>query len=549
MRKVLYVWGGPCHDSEWAGKELAGILAADGRYTLEMTDDLNVFATLPESEYAAVVVYTTGLDDQLTAPRENGLLGFVKSGRGFVGIHSAADSFKGSQAYIEMIDGQFLTHPDHIEFKVDIVDSDHYITTRMPDITIYDEMYHLTKHDPSKVRLLAQTMWQGEAKPMAYVRDYGEGRVGYVAPGHTCAAWRNTDLRKLMLRAIAWSAGAECSDKTINCGILGYGPAFNMGKNHAGWIDDTKGMKTVAVCDVDPKRVEAAKTELPGLQGYFTSIDSMLAMDGLDLIVNILPHNLHAPTTLEALNAGKHVVLEKPFCITIDEANAMIGKAHEKGLMLSLFHNRRWDGDYLTIKDIIARGLIGEVFCIEGSAESYSHPGFWWRSSKEISGGVMYDWGAHFIDWMLNLVPDAKVTQVTGDFRKRVWHAVTNEDHGQACIRFDNGVTAEYVVSNIAAIARPKWRILGTRGAIRMEWTGDIDLVSLSSGIRQDSTVKVTLPAYGCTEYYRNVVDHLLMGEELAVTPEQARRVIGVIDAAQRSFQSGRSAAPATGCE
>ena len=321
-----------------------------------------------------------------------------------------------------------------------------------------------------------------------------------------------------------------------------------MGKGHAGWIDATPGMRTVAVCDADPKRVEAAKTEVPDLNGYFTSVDDMLAMEGLDLVVNILPQHARSDDS-QVPGRRQHVVLEKPFCITIDEADAMIDKAHGKGLMLSLFHSRRWDGDYLTIKDIMARGLIGDIFHMEGSAESYGHPGFSWRSSKEISGGIMYDWGAHFIDWILNLIPGARVTQVTGDFQKRVWDAVTNEDHGQAWIRFDNGVTAEYMVSSMAAISRPKWRILGTKGAIRIDWTGDMELVSLASGVRQDSKVKVTLPGYGCTDYYRNVADHLLMGEELQVTPEQARRVIGVIDAAQRSSALGTSVAPVPGCE
>jgi len=265
-------------------------------------------------------------------------------------------------------------------------------------------------------------------------------------------------------------------------------------------------------------------------------------------VVVILPHNLHAPMTMKCLQAGKHVVLEKPFCITIDEANAMISLAHEKGQMLSLFHNRRWDGDYLTIKDIIARGLIGEIFHIECGGGSYGHPGFWWRSDKAISGGVMYDWGAHFLDWVLNLVP-ARITQVMGDFQKRVWHMVTSEDHGEAWIRFANGVTADYLVSSISASSRPKWRILGTKGAIEANWGDELTVVSYASGIRQDSKVKVTLPGYGSTQYYRNVADHLLLGEELIVKPEQARRVIGVIDAAQRSAQLGVSVAPAQGCE
>ncbi|MCS7060746.1 MAG: Gfo/Idh/MocA family oxidoreductase, partial [Anaerolineae bacterium] len=304
----------------------------------------------------------------------------------------------------------------------------------------------------------------------------------------------------------------------------------------------------IAMCDANPARVEAARQEMPGLQGYFTDLNDMLAMPDLDLVVDILPHNLHASTALACLNAGKHVVLEKPFCITVEEANAMIEAARANGRMLSLFHNRRWDGDYLTIRDIVDRGLIGEIFHIECGGGNYGHPGFWWRSDKAISGGVLYDWGAHFLDWVLNLVP-AKITHVMGDLQKRVWHSVTNEDHGQIYIRFDNGTTADYWTSSIAALSRPKWLILGTHGAIQKDWGDELKLVSMVNGIRQDSTVKVTLPSYGSTQYYRNVADHLLMGEELIVKPEQARRVIGVIEAAQRSAELGRSVPVAEGCE
>ena len=108
---------------------------------------------------------------------------------------------------------------------------------------------------------------------------------------------------------------------------------------------------------------------------------------------------------------------------------------------------------------------------------------------------------------------------------------------------------ADYWTSQIAALSRPKWLILGTKGAIRGDWKDELELVTYANGIRQDSQVKVTLPGYGSTQYYRNVADHLLMGEELIVKPEQARRVIGIIDAAQRSSQLGRSVAVATGCE
>ena len=548
MKKVLYVYGGPeFHPTEASGKILSEILARDGRFELEMTRDLDALAALPGGQYAAVVLYATGFVDDLTPAREAGLLNFVKGGGGFVGVHAAADCFRGSRAFVDMLGGEFAWHPEHHEFKVELVKKDHYLTTRVPDFSVFDEMYHLQNFDPARVTVLAQTQWQGKQHAMAYVRDYGAGRVAYLANGHTAQAWKHPEFRKLLLRAVAWSAGADAPAQTIKCGLLGYGPLFNMGKGHAGWINATPGLETVAMCDASPARVEAAKGELPGLAGYYTKLDDMLAQPGLDLVVNILPHNQHAPTTLQILNANKHVVLEKPFCLTVAEANEMIATAHAKHLMLTLFHNRRWDGDYLTMRSLIDQGLIGDVFHIECSMSSYNHPGFWWRSDKAISGGVMYDWGAHFIDWILNMVP-SPLTQLNGNFQKRVWNAVTNEDFGQVTMRFANGAAADFIISHISASSRPLWRINGTKGAIERQGGDTLTLISYANGFRQESTVKVTLPSYGSTEYYRTVADHLLFGEELVVTPEQARRVIGVIEAAQLSSQQGHSVPPAEGC-
>jgi len=546
---VLYVYGGPeFHQTEVCGRILERVLRADGRFAVDRTTDLDALARLPGSEYATVVVFTTGFDDGLTAAREQGLLDFVRGGGGFVAVHSAIGSFGSSEAYVRMLNGKFRMHPDEYDIPVKIVEKEHYLTIRMPDFVVRDELYHLSDFDPSRCTVLAASQWQGQQIPLVTVRQEGRGRVVYLANGHSSQVWEHPEFQKLLVRAIAWSSGSQLPQRTVRCGLLGYGPAFNMGRGHAEWINATPGMQVVAMCDTDPARVTAAKEELPGLEGYFAGLDDMLAMDGLDLVVNILPHNLHAPMTLRCLQAGKHVVLEKPFSITLAEADAMIEAARARGLMLSLFHNRRWDGDYLTIRDVIRRGLIGDVFHIECGQGSYGHPGFWWRSDKAVSGGVLHDWGAHFIDWMLNLV-DGRIVQVMGDFQKRVWHSVTNEDHGQVVIRFDNGAVADYWISSIAAITRPKWLILGTLGAIRADWSDQISVVSYASGLRLESTVKVTSPSYGCTQYYRNVADHLLMGEELAVKPEQARRVILVIDAAQRSAASGQSVAPAPGYE
>jgi len=550
-KKVLYLYKqGDFHMGEAGGKLLTGMLAktAPAEFELEMTADLDALTRLPNGPYTAVVVYTTGLNDDLTPEREQGLLSFVRNGGGFLGIHSATDCFRGNRAYVSMINGEFETHPAMHEFPVEIVNPDHYMTVRMPGFSVVDEMYHLKSFDPARCTLLAQTFWQGKQMPMAYVRNEGKGRVAYIALGHSEQAWQHPEFNKLLLRGMRWINGAELPNKVIKAGLWGYGGAFNMGKGHAGWMNATPGMQTVAMCDLNPARVEAAKLELPNLEGYYTNPDDLLAMPDLDLIIVILPHNLHCDAVVKCLRAGKAAITEKPFCTSVAEANAMVNASRETGKMLSVFHNRRWDGDYITIRDVIRRGLIGDIFHVEAGGGGYNRPGTWWRSDKAISGGVMFDWGAHFLDWILNMVP-GKVTQVTGDFQKRVWHHVTNEDHGEVWIRFDSGATVDYIESMISASRRPKWRIQGTKGAIMMDKNDEIQVISYASGIQQDSVVKWNLPGYGSVQYYRNIADHLLMGEPLEITGEQARRVIAVIEAGMESSKLGKSVPVAEGCE
>jgi predicted dehydrogenase len=262
----------------------------------------------------------------------------------------------------------------------------------------------------------------------------------------------------------------------------------------------------------------------------------------VDVIVIITPHNTHAELAIQAANAGKSVVCEKPMCITAHEATEMIAAAKKNDVVLTVFHNRRHDGDFKALKEaIVEKKLIGDVFSIQAGFAGYHHPGHWWRSNKEISGGAFYDWGAHFLDWILNLLPGQKVVNVTGFFHRGVWSDVTNEDHVEAIVRFDSGAHVDLSFSSISAVPMPRWRILGTKGGI---WTdpaknGALMLHTQHEGIAVQGEIKNKDNDWD--KYYRDLYAHMADGAPLDVTPESSRRVIAIIEAAEKSAKSGQA--------
>ncbi|MCG9896155.1 MAG: Gfo/Idh/MocA family oxidoreductase [Fimbriimonadaceae bacterium] len=324
--------------------------------------------------------------------------------------------------------------------------------------------------------------------------------------------------------------------RTIRAGIIGYGGAFEMGRIHAEQMA-AAGLQVTAVCDSDPARLALAAEQLPGVQ---THLDHrlLLADPEIDLVVLILPHHLHAPVSIEASRAGKHVVVEKPMAVTTEEADAMIAAAAEAGRMLSIYHNRRWDGFFLLIRDLIRSGEIGSLVKLQFQIGEYRRPGPVWRADKRMMGSVLHSWGAHFIDWGLEIIP-GRITGVFGHFRDDAWPEASVEDYGQALVRFDSGVVMDITIGTILSLDRPMWQVLGTRGSLSWHW-GEPVRVKVDRGGR---IADFELPAPQGEEgfaFYRNVADHLRTGAPLAVTAEEGRRVVAVLQAAERSHRSGR---------
>ena len=328
--------------------------------------------------------------------------------------------------------------------------------------------------------------------------------------------------------------------KKIRGAVVGFGAAFNMGKAHASQMQGTDGIECVAICDVDKARTKAAKEDFPGVNTY-NNLKTMLKKEDFDLITVVLPHNFHAPVAIECLKAGKNVIVEKPMCISIAEGTEMINTAKENDLMVTVYHNRRWDADFWTLKGLVESGVIGKVFSIEMWGGGYGRPNpDWWRSNKAVSGGAIYDWGAHYLDWLLNIIT-AKMVNITGFYHpNRVWKDITNEDHVQAIIRFDDDSVADVQFSCIAKVGKPRWRVLGEKGSI-VSADRKFQVLSAEQGFPAEQEVE--FKGRPGPSYYQNIVAHLNGDAELVVKPEEARRVIAVMELSEKSSRSHQAEA------
>jgi len=340
----------------------------------------------------------------------------------------------------------------------------------------------------------------------------------------------------------------------IGCAVIGYGPKHNFGWAHSAWIDATPDLELVAVCDLDPERTRAAKEAFPAVRTY-NDVQQVWDDEQIQLVSVVTPHFTHCPLTVQAFEAGKHVVVEKAMCLNVAEATQMVQAGKRAGRMLSIHHNRRHDGNFRKIKQLAHAGAIGEVFHIELTAGGYYEPQNGWYREKDTSGGGFYFWGPHAVDWVLDLVP-SKITGVNGFFHKLVWHDMSNEDQTRAIIRFENGCVADVTWSTIAAVGKSLWRILGTAGGIidtgaggnvgyekqiRGPSGGSLTLVTCDSGQLREEQAPYLESDWDT--YWQGVADHLLRGGPVPVPGEFGRRVIGVFEAAEKSSVSGRTEA------
>ncbi len=524
--KIVMLTGGEWHDFETNSDLITRFIERSGRYSVTIIRDPQELTTGILNDAEALIAYNQG--GKLTDEAFTQIAEFVKSGKGFVGLHAASAAFKDHTDYHQLLGSKFLDQGPQIDFRITFRDADHPIIRRIAPFTIFDELFVL---EPcSDYEPLAYAYWRGKFHPCIYIKNCGNGRIFYNSLGHGIETIHHTDFQRLLLRGLDWVCGREERGK-VRCGLIGFGASYGMGTYHGNLIRGTEGLEFHSVCEINPDRLDAAKTEFPFIKPY-SKVDQFLADPMLDLAVIVTPHDSHSKLAIQCMEAEKHTIVEKPMCITKDEVYRMIDTAKKQDCLLSVFHNRRWDVDFLTIKNIIQKGMLGQVFQVEYCASYYGAQSHEWRSEKHISGGIMYDWGAHVLDWVLLLIPQ-QIRGISGFFQKLRWHDVSNEDHGQIILRFDKDIVAMIEISSLAAVQKPRWRILGDKGGLLLSQdpaVSHVEITSYASGLRYEGIIPF-MEQVECG-YYNNLADHLLLDEPLEVTPEQAGKVVAVLDSA-----------------
>jgi predicted dehydrogenase len=315
---------------------------------------------------------------------------------------------------------------------------------------------------------------------------------------------------------------------SINAVVVGYGKSLNTKLFHCQAIKATEGLNLYGVCARNPQYQEEAK-RLYGAK-VFSDLEEVLRDDRVALVVIATPSDLHADMAVQALNAGKNVVVEKPMCLKTSEAETMIEASRRRGLLLTVRQNRRWDSDFLTVQKAMTEGILGTVFLLQIANTDLMKPSGW-RTQRSRGGGVLYDIGAHLIDQALQLI-GAKPVHVYASLGH--WGSPAEaETYARVFLKFDDGRMADLEMSHLSWLPRPRWYVLGDRGSLIQER-------NKARARSQAGETELACEPERAGDFYRNVKETLEGKAKLAVTPEETKTVVGLIEAALGSAESGK---------
>ncbi|MFD8060239.1 Gfo/Idh/MocA family oxidoreductase [Streptomyces cyaneofuscatus] len=357
---------------------------------------------------------------------------------------------------------------------------------------------------------------------------------------------------------------ASASGAPLRVALVGYGLAGSV--FHAPLIAATEGLVLDTVVTSNEERRAEARAAYPDLRFAASPDELWERADELDLVVIASPNKTHVALATAALKSGLPVVVDKPIAGTAVEARELAALAEERGLLLSVFQNRRWDNDFRTLAALIADGELGEVQRFESRFERWRpQPKGGWRESgdPEEIGGLLYDLGSHVVDQALVLFGPAVQVYAESDVRRP---GAAADDDTFIAITHANGVRSHLYVSATTAQLGPRFRVLGsTAGYVKYgldpqeaalregkrpgtagePWGEEVEEVwgRLGSGespLTGGGTPVRTLPG-DYPAYYTAVAAAVRGAGENPVTALQAAAALDVLEAARRSAREGVS--------
>lgn len=342
--------------------------------------------------------------------------------------------------------------------------------------------------------------------------------------------------------------------EAVRAGLVGFG--FGGRVFHAPYL---AALPEIALTHIVQRNSDTALVAYPDVQ-IARSVEELLDDDTVELVVITTPNATHFPLAKQALEAGKHVVVDKPMCETAAEAEELVRVARASGKVFSVFHNRRWDGDYLTVSEVVRQGLLGEVHEFNSHFDRYKpqlKPGSW----KEEPGpgtGMLFDLGSHLIDQAIFLF--GLPQRLWADLRtQRVGSRI--DDHFEVTLDYGQ-MKAHLRCGTLVREKPPRFRVLGNLGAFvkygmdpqeagllamtQPQWHPQLGvdaeqdwglLHTEVNGLTVRGKVETKVGDY--RGFYRNVAGAIRGTEALVVKPEQVLKLMKILELARQSNQEG----------
>lgn len=342
----------------------------------------------------------------------------------------------------------------------------------------------------------------------------------------------------------------------IRVAVVGYG---GMGHWHVGNLLEMEKYELAGIWDIDEEQREDARRQ--NIYVY-SSFEELLADKTVELVTVATPNDVHKPLEIALMQSGKNVISEKPVTLSVAELEEMIEVSRQTGRLFTVHQNRRWDDDYLTMKNIVEKNTLGKIFRIESRVQgSRGIPGDW-RKEKGHGGGMVFDWGVHLLDQALTLTDSDPLVRVQAS----VTHITNVEcDDGFYCeLTFRSGLSYYVEVTTNNFISLPRWYILGENGSSVIEnwelegknvlvhdWS-KIDSVPVKAGTgitktmapRTDETIheEPLEQVHGqWIQYYDNIYDVIRNGAEQTVKHRQMLRCLALIEAIFKAAETGET--------